>query len=391
MDQNIFVKNNEDWDCRALPSEFIERFGKSSHKISLFPFIELVTAHEELELVFRGNHYSKNPNSGGEAVIYRNNHAMFTIRAKSVLFNPNYLRYYPDWENALNDLVNIYGYNHGKIPKLGKVKCSKNPRTKAVSFSCSFEKDYISAPITEKFFEKLNDLYLLFSKIFDAFFSTDQAFMDDQFLIWGNVNDQEYKGQVKFKKKKIEQEKIRQQQLFSLMKNQENGYLFYDMEFEQKHQSKEDAEVDRINGLNNKPDMQAIRFDESGNPKAWVFVEVKCTESAYNGNSSLKKHIEKMRKYIANEENLIRRRREAYLMLSQYEKLGLINLKKKINPSVYEKLDAEVVIIFSDEAIQKWKTDTDKTIIALRNKQINSLGEEFQLPDGSSAILIKDM
>lgn len=392
MDNEIeFIKIDSDWDCRAIPDKLLNRFLKDSKAPSLYPFLELVQKHKELEIGLRGNDHNGKPTNGGTVIIYRNNHAMFTVKYKSVTFNPNCLRYYPEWQTAIEELVSKYGFNKGSIPRLGPVVKSENRRTNAVSFSCSFENSSISAPISEKLSSELEDLYTLFTRIFDAFFSDDGTYKLDRFLSWGNENDLEYKGKVIFKEKKKELEKIRQQQLFSLMKKQKDGYLFYDMEFKQKHKSSNDAKIDRLKGLDNKPDMQAIRFDSDGKPQAWVFVEVKSTGSAYDGRSSLMDHLEKMRKYIMDEENLKRRRREAYMMLYQYNKLGLLNLERDIDIAEYEDIPAEIIIILTDEAIDKWVNDTDKDILALKDKQDNALGVEITLGDGSRAILVKDM
>lgn len=97
-----------------------------------------------------------------------------------------------------------------------------------------------------------------------------------------------------------------------------------------------------------------------------------------------------MRKYIANTDNLIRRRREAYLMLHQYEQIGLIKLERNIEPSEYENLPAEIILIFTDDAIDKWKNDKDNAIVALRKKQENELGQTIKLNDDSEAIIVKD-
>ncbi len=88
------VKVKEDWDCRALSDEFFNRLQKGVLK----PFVDLVKNSESnLELVLRGNHYQDDkPLTGGEAIIYMNNHAMFKIHPRSVAINPNYLRYDPE-------------------------------------------------------------------------------------------------------------------------------------------------------------------------------------------------------------------------------------------------------------------------------------------------------
>ena len=230
--------------------------------------------------------------------------------------------------------------------------------------------------------DELDDIYLLLSEVFDRFF--DEKYKDDQFLLWANKNDPVNKGLVFQKKKKVELEKIRQQQLFSLMKAQTDGYYFYDMEFEQKHKSSEDKELDKEKGLNNKPDMQAIRYDTDGNPSAWGFVEVKCTKMAYGGKSGLKEHVNKMRKYILDEENLKRRRREAYLIMSQYEKLKLEMFKKPLNDNDFANLPAEILLIFTDDAISEWTSERDESFVKLRNEQ-----KIIKLDNNVDAIMVK--
>ena len=149
--------------------------------------------------------------------------------------------------------------------------------------------------------------------------------------------------------------------------------------------------MDKESGLSNKPDMQAIRFDENGNPVAWVFVEVKCTKSAYSGNSGLLKHLEKMRKYLSNEENFTRRKREAFLLLGQYEQLGLIKLKKELEWSDYDNLKKEILLVFTDDAIRYWKKDKNLRFKELSNKQKKPFGEEIEVTNEMKAVLVVEM
>lgn len=380
-------KTKDDWDCRAISEDFLDKFrAPTANKkgVSYAPFIELVKKHSELSLAFRGNDYVKeNPLSGGKVVIYRNNHAMFTITKQKVSFNPNYLRYSPDWQTILKKLIQCYGYNNGKMLRPGNVKYSKNVYTNVETWSCSFAKDSINANLDEDYFNHLEDIYELLSKVFDRFFD-ENDYLLDRFLLWCNDNDEAFKGKIKQKRKKIELEKIRQQQLFECMKEQKNGYFFYDMEFQQKHRSKSEREEDRKKGLNNKPDMQAIRFDNEGKPSAWVFVEVKCTEAAYGGKSGLMTHIEKMKLYIKNTENLERRRREAALILMQYQELGLIQLERKVEETEYLHLPAEIVLIFTDAAIRLWNNEKNEELIGCRRPT-----QEIKISEGVDAVLVE--
>lgn len=225
--------------------------------------------------------------------------------------------------------------------ELGEVK--HTPR----GYSCSFKASPIfSVSISGKFLNNLEAVFNALSSIFDDYFSTDEEKQIDRFL--------ESKGHiVRNKHSKIE--KKRQQQLYRNNKETKDGYFFYDMEFQQKHNSIDDLKEDIEAEINNKPDMQAIKF-KNGEAKSLVFVEVKCTKSAYAGDSGLDVHFKKMENYP--KERLESRRREAYLMLYQYSELGLLKLDKPIDGEEFEKLPYEGLLLFTDEAIDLWNSDT---------------------------------
>lgn len=385
--ESRLIKKLDDWDCRAISEDFLNKFMPIEDGINRFsyaPFVELVKRHRELALTFRGNdnnHSKENPLSSGKVIIYRNNHAMFTVGRKKVSFNPNYLRYDPEWREHLNKLIEDYNYNAGKSIQLNDAIYSNNLRTKVEKWSCSFEKSSISAKLDRSFFDNIDDIYELLTTIFDRYF--DGKYTTDQFVKWAKEHGAKNREKIIIpESKQIKLEKIRQQQLFKQMKAQRDGYYFYDMEFQQKHKSQKDQDDDRKKGLSNKPDMQAIRFDADGNPEAWVFVEVKCTESAYKGNSGLNEYLEKMREYIADEENLSRRRREAFLIMSQYSKLGLETFEKSLNEDMFNKLHAEILLVFTDDAINRWKDDP-------KTEEFKKNQTEIDLSDGSKAILVK--
>lgn len=329
---DLFEKQKEDWDCRAIPLKLLKAFCK-----------------------------------GGKVCIYRNNHAMFTITPQTLYFNPNYLRYCKDWEKILDTLANEYGFTKGKKIKLVVKKEKKH--------SCSFSDDSIAVRLDGDVLSNLKDylekLYQLLSKVFDDFFSTDKNLRVDRFLEWANQYDSVYAGDIPREyyesHKKIELEKIRQQELFSTMQSQKDGYYFYDLEFQQKHKDKDEREKAKDRGESNKPDMQAIRFGIDGKPEALVFVEVKSTESAYSGDKSgLYKHMEAMSNYPMDA--FKRRQREAYLILHQYEQLGIRKFDRKICPSEYEELPLEIILVFTDEAISFWKEDKTSEIMRLKKK-----------------------
>lgn len=372
----LFEKTKDDWDCRAIPNKFLNNFLKGG---IYHPFVELVNEHDELQLCFRGN-----SNVAGQVSIYRENHAMFTITPERVFINPKYLKYCENWKELLDKLIKEYKFNQEKEIKLGKVKYSKNNKTGVESYSCSFAETKIAVnPKEGNVMDNLDKLYLLLSEIFDCFLSEDEEKCVDRFLEWKNHNDKVYLDRIPPKyyehHKKIEIEKRRQQQLFALMKFQQDGYYFYDMEFQQKHKNKSEQDIAKEKGESNKPDMQAIRFDREGKPQALVFVEVKCTENAYKGErSGLYKHIDAMQKYP--NDALERRRREAFLILHQYEQLGIYKLDRKLDWKEYAQLPLEIVLVFTDEAIALWKND---------ESIVNWTDEEIVLPDGNKALLVR--
>ena len=132
--------------------------------------------------------------------------------------------------------------------------------------------------------------------------------------------------------------------------------------------------------------MQAIRFGSDVKPEALVFVEVKCTSSAYDGKSGLIKHINGMRNYPLDF-YLDSRRREAFLLLHQYKKLGLRELKRELVEAEYRNLPLEHILIFTDEAREKWVKDECKEVMEIKNKVENQVPKEISL-DGTVGLLV---
>lgn len=338
------VKLETDDDCRAIPESFLEMFleGGLYHN-----FIELVKK-PELELCFRGNSYSKDsgPTSGGRVCIYRNNHAVFTITPRTIYFNTAYLKYCSDRKERLDKLINVYGFNGGK-----SVDCEKKVNSKNTTVSKKADAEIMN---------QIVELYEnVLEKVFDDYFEAKDVL-----------------------------EKRRQQQLFTKMQNQTDDYFFYDMEFQQKHENKAAQDAAKKNGESNKPDMQAIRFGKDGKPNALVFVEVKSTESAYKGKSGVIKHMESMRNY-REDLYLEKRQREAYLLLHQYERLGLRTFERKLEEAEYMQLPLMHIFVFTDKAIEKWEKDKRKEIVAIKNKPENQKKLEISLPNGAIGLIIQ--
>lgn len=345
---NGYIKTEKDEDCRAIPEPFLKTFMVGG---LYYNFVKLVNKCTELELCFRGNAYDKNPTTGGRVCIYRDNHAVFTITPQTIYFNTAYLKYCSDGKERLNKLIKKYKFNKGNEVVYEEKVHSNNSA--------------ISRKADTEIMKDIEELYLnLLKEVFDNYLA-DEAQSE----------------------KKRHLEKKRQQELFRVMRYQKNGYYFYDMEFQQRHDCKSEQDIARKNGESNKPDMQAIRFGEDGIPKAIVFVEVKCTNSAYDGKSGVLKHLDGMRNYRDDFKDS--RRREAFLILHQYEKLGLRSFERGVIEAEYQKLPFENIFIFTDDAKTRWDADKGKEIMEIKNMPQNQVREEILLEDGTTGLLIR--
>lgn len=369
----------KDKDCRAIKEDFLLKFTEGyepktdePNDICLYEFIKLVKENPELTFCFRGN-----SNSGEQVCIYRNNHAMFTITPKELYFDPNHLRYCENWEPRLKELVKKFKNENVPYPILIQKK-----EKGEIRYSAEIKNRKLSRPIDKSLCGQLEKLYEFFTEIFDVYFNYDEKDENKKinyFKKWFCDND--YKGKFSVKPYKPRQlEKVRQQQLFAVMKEQKDGYFFYDMEFQQQHEDKEKQKADKYN---NKPDMLAIRF-EAGKPKALVFVEVKCKREALRGTSGLEKHVECMENYCrpdaAGVSKLDVRCREAFLIMHQYKKLGFFDLTEEPNPEDYYRtaedgrkianLPLEILLVFTDDAAKEWEKGKNATddIIKLKKR-----------------------
>ena len=345
-------ENNK--DCRAISSEFFNQFKDGNLK----PFVDLVKEYpEQLTLCFRAN------SDPEQVTIYYNNHAVFTItnqiKSVNMSVNPNIFRYHPNAKEKLGELVKK-GFSNVNFDMLSIKDKNKNG-----SCSVQFKNSIFKQIDKQVSFEWLDSLYDNQLRVaFETYFDKEHSI--DQFKKWVNTNHPKYKGKIKQNTKKQKLEKIRQQQLFAIMKQFENGYLVYDLEFALKHDELSQKKMDMSTGVSNMPDMLAIRFGSDCKPEALVFVEVKSTKSACTGKSGVKKHIESMG--IFPLDRLPSRCDEAFQIIEYYYELGLVSLPEKPKREDYVLLakqkKLENIIIFTDEAVDWWKSPRRKKVFS---------------------------
>lgn len=321
-----YLKENRNDDSRALLEKELEAFLGEVENKPLDTFVELVKNYKELELCFRGNSKDKPRIS-----IYSNNNIIFSVLTSGrIEISFNHARYCDEW-GAYYNMLKDYRFKGEK----GKTK------TGDITVGAMTRSLKDNPPLD---YEQVEDIYEnVLKPIFDKYFEVEgQEDVIDYF---------KHKKRVKVSGKT---EKRRQQELFTIFNNVKNGYFFYDLELSQRHKNKEEAEQD---SNNNKPDMQAIRFNGEGVPDKIVFVEVKSTEYALGGTSGIIEHIKKMKAYDSN--SLICRRKEACDIMNQYAQLELRGLSKN-NAFKYEDfcdLDLEILLVFTDKAIDPWEKD----------------------------------
>ena len=331
-------KENVKRDNRAISDEFLGRFKPEG---DLHPFIKLVKAHEsDLELCFRGN--------GNNVNIYCKNHQVFKIEEPgNIEISFSIARYCKNWKILLGEL-NAFGF-----------EADINNTELEISKGKTI---YIKRKCTEKplLYDELEKIYRdIIEKMFNRYFSVQGE--DDTIDYFKKVAKKEYKC-----KPKKTLEKIRQQEIYSKLRNTCDSYFLYDLEYNQQHDSLKEANEDTYN---NAPDMLGLYFNASGVPERLVLVEVKCTKTAVNDKKSgLDKHISCMENYVGCEEHIRARRQEAFEIIKQYAELELRGLSREFIAGYdkdfykkhFENMRVETLIILTDEA-QKCSDCVDET------------------------------
>lgn len=333
-------------DSRALLPENLELFKLGGE---LHPFVQLVKKHEELELCFRGN---GNPE---RVSIYFNNHQVFKIeRSGTIRVSFNHARYCENWEKYLEMLEEGYDFNIPAPEKRFKKNKDSIGELKRLSEN---------PPLTT---EKVETLYTeIIKPIFEQYFAVGGVKDTVDYFkrkINSNVKDESEKLNDIVTPYRLT-EKIKQQKLYSSIKEKKSGYFFYDLEYMQKG-----------NKNSNQPDMQAIKFDENGKPARIVFVEVKCTKAAWKGGrSGLADHVKRMKLYEKQKESMDARRIEAYQILTQYAELGLRGLDESINfqHSDFIDLPLEILIVLTGDAKSLWNKDESESMMRIKENAIS--------------------
>lgn len=283
-------------------------------------FVQLVKTHPELAFCFRGN-------SDDAAIVYYKNHAAFHItRSGSVKFNFNHARFMPDWQERKNQLKAVgYSFQNKERPKL-----------KGGSYSIGDV--YMPKKQVEQLTsDRLEGLYTgIIRPMIESFFGAKGKGEYDRFRAEYAPDHERRVSNLDLAEKPV------QQQLFLSpnFKRLLDGYYIYDLEFSQPY--------GKLLGCKNQPDMLAIRFDASGTPERLVFVEVKSTPEALGGKSGLEAHIRGMEQYP--DRLLTVRSWDAYNILEQYRRLGLLNVPAEtFREEDFKALPKEILLIFTGQ------------------------------------------
>ena len=312
-------------DSRALLEHELRAFLGEDPRKPLAPFVQLVKEHGELELCFRGNS-KREPHIS----IYSNNHVIFSVcTSGKIIVSFHHARYCENWEEYFDILTETYRFNGSKDRRDARNHLDIGALTRPLSGR---------QPLS---YAQVNSLYeTVLKPMFRVYFeAAGKRGVPDYFKQGDLVNP---RGKT---------EKMRQQEIYHAFTSLRDGYFFYDLEFAQRHGSRSEQ---RNDASNNKPDMQAVRFNAQGRPEKLVFVEVKSTAHAMEGSSGLAEHFRKMRRY----EKLEARRREACQIMNQYAKLGLRGLseQKHFSYDDFSSLGLEILLIFTDEAMKRWES-----------------------------------
>ncbi len=314
-------------DCRAIIEKFPALWKELSEGGVLHPIIQLVKGDDdlelerddELELCFRGNDSS----SEKRVTVYYNNHEFFSVgivnKKGRISFNKSHARYWKTEDEANDILSTQYGFvlNHS---------------------TDRYVKNFDVISLDE--LKRIRDMR---KEIMETYFSLSHVY--------------DYFKNEKLEKPldKLELEKYEQQRLMSSNTECKNGYYIYDMEYAQPFFNSDVKNFYKLitGGLKqNKPDSLAIRFDEKGVPKALVFIELKSTESAMKGKSSIYNHIIGMKNYVNNPLNrpfIAHRKKEAYEIMRSYKALGIHNCDvTDFKMSDFEALDIELLVVITD-------------------------------------------
>ena len=308
-------------DSRKVSEEMLNELKKGKFS----EFIKFIKQNPKynLALCFRGN----SKEYGRESVIiYYNNHKVWELIKEDdnfyVRISFNHARYTEDWKDKLKELCENYyfvGENLKNIDINNAIKKTKYKKTKGDD-SYQYTIGYLIAKnvnFNEKF---VKETYNIIISLMEDYFNPKEN--PEENIDWFKSS---YEGKKIICKRRNEYiEKRRQHELYLELNNSENGLYIHDLEFAQKN-------MPNLKKVNNQPDMHAIRL-KNGKPESFVVIEVKSTESAMKDEKSgLKRHLEGMEEAYtkkANRKFVNNRLKEAFDIISQYQKLGIRPIKK---------------------------------------------------------------
>lgn len=328
-------------DSRVVDELLLYAFKEGGFK----EIYETAKKDPSLEICLRGN--------SGAIIIYYMNHKIWELSLKDgecvVSISFNHARYSIDYPKKLETLQG-YGFGKNKTLEL-RPYYKTNESGERYLAAVGYPSDGIiksTDAVTSGFVEgTLKVLKAIVDDFFDPDKTTDY-FKED----WNNKDNPE-KIEIKERSKSPCIEKRWQQSIFRKMKNAQDGYYAYDMEFSQKYPN---GDI-RKKMETNEPDILAIRY-ENNEPKALVLVEVKSTRSACVGDCNIKKHLKGMKNYSDNTILVGKRVTEAKQMLEQFKELELLD--DKVDIEILENKIERLLILTNNTIPGKEYTDEMK-------------------------------
>lgn len=356
MTNNIFDTLNDDErkameeyeDNRAVKEELLNEF--ISENGAFYEFFKYVSKEEnkkEFTVCQRGN--SQNPS----IIIYHNNHKVWELYKQPkngcrVKVNFDHARYTENYEEKLIDLNGILNANVDVKKKI-----------------MSKDKYVQSAPLKQFSEDFVKDSAKIILELMNDYFSAEKT---TDYLKKGA-------GISSSRSKSIKIEKQYQHKLFHALKNLNDGIYVYDTEFSQKFPSTEIR--NKLTKIVNEPDMLGMKFDKNGKPKSLVIMEIKSTTSACTGNSSIKKHIEGMENYAQEEFFIKKRRKEAFDIFENLQKMGCIE-NPKFNWEDFENIEIKPMLILTDNQYTNAKSAVDYYDNKRKNINIDELCKKYE-------------
>lgn len=264
--------------------------------------------------------------------VYYRGHSLYKIEEQEkgykVTFNFNHARYTEDYESKLAALQELgFRLPQRKASQISKLQLpteKENSPNNELTFYIGKDER-----VSETFWE---DSRSILTGLIDDFFSEKKS--EDYF--------RKAAGLAENGRKKIAEEKRRQQQIALANRCCTDGICIYDIEYTEPRQSSTDASPGRF-------DMLAVRVDSRSRAVNLLLIELKCTaEACTNKKSGVEKHRADMDAYCKRREELTTRCRDAARILEAFNLLGI--LPGMIDCSSLDADAVEFLFLLTDEA-----------------------------------------